>query len=261
METVTEPPKPTDYVDKFTIDKLCDFLDGRIPNDEIQVVNRAYQLANRAHQGQTRRSGEPYIFHPLAVAKAVAEMNMDYRSIAAAILHDVLEDTPINRDELAVELDQEIAVLVDGLSKMTHLTFESRAEAQAANFRKMLLAIVDDIRVVLIKLADRLHNMQTLAAMSQEKQRRIARETLDIYAPIANRLGIKQIKNQLEDLGFKALYPARYRVLGEAVQKARATARNWCRKSNSKLNPTLRRMVSKARLTGVKSICIACIRK
>lgn len=239
METVTEPPKPTDYVDKFTIDKLCDFLDGRIPNDEIQVVNRAYQLANRAHQGQTRRSGEPYIFHPLAVAKTVAEMNMDYRSIAAAILHDVLEDTPINRDELAVELDQEIAVLVDGLSKMTHLTFESRAEAQAANFRKMLLAIVDDIRVVLIKLADRLHNMQTLAAMSQEKQRRIARETLDIYAPIANRLGIKQIKNQLEDLGFKALYPARYRVLGEAVQKARGNRKELVQKIEQQIKSHL----------------------
>ena len=207
MQTVVEPKDKVDYSDKFNIGDLCEYLDGRIPKEEINVVNQAYELASLAHHGQTRRSGEPYIFHPLAVAKTIAELNMDYRSIAAAILHDVLEDTSVKREELAKQLDEEISVLVEGLSKLTNLKFESHAEAQAANFRKMLLAIVDDIRVILIKLADRLHNMQTLGSMPREKQRRIARETLDIYAPIANRLGIKQIKNELEDLGFKALYP------------------------------------------------------
>ncbi len=221
MHTAVEPSEKVDHSDKFSIGDLCEYLDGRLPKNEIKVVNQAYQLASLAHQGQTRRSGEPYIFHPLAVAKTIAELNMDYRSIAAAILHDVLEDTPVHREELAEQLDEEISVLVEGLSKLTNLKFGSHVEAQAANFRKMLLAIVDDIRVILIKLADRLHNMQTLGAMPRDKQRRIARETLDIYAPIANRLGITQIKNELEDLGFKALYPGRYRVLEEAVHKAR----------------------------------------
>ena len=230
MQTSTETRSPKNCADKFNIGDLCALLDGRIPDDEISVVNSAFKLANRAHEGQTRRSGEPYIFHPLAVAKTVAEMNLDYRSIAAAILHDVLEDTPVSREELAEALDEEISVLVDGLSKLTHLKFESQAEAQAANFRKMLLAVVDDIRVVLIKLADRLHNMQTLGAMPREKQRRIARETLEIYAPIANRLGIKQIKNELEDLGFKALYPGRYRVLQEEVRKARGNRKELVQK-------------------------------
>ena len=206
---------------QFDIEDLCLLLQKRVDSDEIAVVRRAYDLADKAHKGQTRRSGEAYIFHPLAVAKTVAEMNLGYQAISAAILHDVLEDTAITHEEMIATLGEEITALVDGLSKLTHLKFESKIEAQAANFRKMLLAIVDDIQVLLIKLADRLHNMQTLGVMPHEKQRRIARETLDIYAPIANRLGIKQIKNELEDLGFKALYPARHRVLEEAVRKAR----------------------------------------
>ena len=235
MQAAVERQLCVDYAGKFTIGDLCRFLEDRIPCGEIQVVNRAYQLAERAHRGQTRRSGEPYIFHPLAVAKTIAGMNMDYRSIAAAILHDVLEDTEVNREEIVEQFDQEIFVLVDGLSKMTHLKFESRAEAQAANFRKMLLAIVNDTRVILIKLADRLHNMETIGSMSVEKQRRIARETLDIYAPIANRLGIVQIKNRLEELSFKALYPSRHRVLEEAVRKTRSNRKALVQKIEQKI--------------------------
>ncbi|MEM7208144.1 MAG: bifunctional (p)ppGpp synthetase/guanosine-3',5'-bis(diphosphate) 3'-pyrophosphohydrolase [Pseudomonadota bacterium] len=250
MQLAATKPASGGYSEKFDIRDLCEFLAGRIPKKEINVVYQAWEIANQAHEGQTRRSGEPYIFHPLAVAKTVAEMNMDYRSISAAILHDVLEDTPLEREELAAQMDEEISVLVDGLSKLTHLKFESQVEAQAANFRKMLLAVVDDIRVVLIKLADRLHNMQTLGSMPSHKQRRIARETLDIYAPIANRLGIKQIKNELEDLGFMALYPARYRVLKEAVERARGNRVELVQKIEQQFTSKLEEIGIEAHVNG-----------
>lgn len=206
---------------EFRISDLCEDLEGRLPAEQIREIYRAYLLAAEAHEHQKRKSGEPYIFHPLAVAKTVSEMRLDYRSIMAALLHDVVEDTDYTKEDIEKEFGGEVANLVDGLSKLTHLKFESKAEAQAANFRKMIMAMVGDMRIILIKLADRLHNMQTLGAMRPDKRRRIARETLEIYSPIAHRLGITRIKNALEDLGFKALYPARYRVLKEAVRKAR----------------------------------------
>ena len=204
---------------RFEIGDLLKLMERRYGANEIADVLAAYKLAESAHDGQSRVSGEPYIFHPIAVARIVFEMNMDHRSVMAALLHDVVEDTSISCEEITAQFGEDVSVIVDGLSKLTHLKFKSRAEAQAANFQKMLLAMVDDIRVILIKLADRIHNMRTLGAMRADKRRRIARETLEVYAPIANRLGIYSMKNELEDLGFRALYPARYRVLQESVKK------------------------------------------
>ena len=217
-------------VGEYLISDLCDELRDRLDGAQVDDVHRAYLLAEEAHEGQSRLSGEPYIHHPLAVARTVAELNMDRDSIIAAILHDVIEDTPLTKEDLAEQFGDEVAQLVDGLSKLTTLKFKSRLEAQAANFRKMFLAMVDDIRVVLIKLADRLHNMGTLQALSPEKRRRIARETLEIYAPIANRLGIHSLKQELEDLGFRVLYPNRYRVLEEAVKKIRGNRKELLQK-------------------------------
>jgi len=212
-------PSLTRSKQSFGIEDLCKYMQRRFDESQISEVKAAFELAEQAHTGQSRVSGEPYISHPLAVARIVFELNMDHRCVMAALLHDVVEDTSVSIEQITGQFGQDVALLVDGLSKLTHLKFKSRAEAQAANFQKMLLAMVDDIRVILIKLADRIHNMRTLGVMPDEKRRRIARETLEVYAPISNRLGIYRMKNELEDLGFKALYPARYRVLDEAVKK------------------------------------------
>lgn len=205
----------------FRISDLCTLLEGYLPEEQVREVYRAYLFGAEAHDGQHRVSGEPYITHPLAVAKILAEMRMDHHSIMAAILHDVIEDTPTAKDQLASEFGEEVAELVDGVSKIAQIKFHTRAEAQAENLRKMMLAMVRDIRVILVKLADRLHNMRTLGVMPPDKRRRIARETLEIYAPIANRLGMNSVRLELEDLGFAAMYPMRHRVLREAVIKAR----------------------------------------
>jgi GTP pyrophosphokinase len=206
---------------RYLISDLCTELEDYLPRDEVKEVYRAYLFGAEAHEGQSRMSGEPYIYHPLAVTRILSTMHMDYRCLMAAILHDVIEDTPTAKEQLCELFGVEVAELVDGVSKLTHLEFESRAEAQAANFRKMLLAMNKDIRVILIKLADRLHNMRTLGAMPPEKRRRIARETLEIYAPIASRLGINQIRMELEDLGFAAYWPMRYKVLDASVRTYR----------------------------------------
>ena len=180
---------------------------------EVDRIYQAYLFGAEAHAGQRRTSGEPYIHHPLAVAQRLAEMRLDHETIVAALLHDVMEDTPTAKTQIATRFGDAVAELVDGVSKLTHLEFESRAEKQAENFRKMLMAMTRDLRVILIKLADRLHNMLTLDALTLEKRRRVSRETMDIYVPIANRLGLVRIRSELEDLGFRALYPRRYRVL------------------------------------------------
>ncbi len=205
----------------FLISDLCTLLETYIDADQVKEVYRAYIFGAEAHEGQTRQSGEPYIYHPLAVARILAEMRMDTKSIIAALLHDVIEDTEMAKDRLVKEFGEEVAELVDGVSKLTQVKFESRAEAQAENFRKMMLAMVQDIRVILIKLADRLHNMRTLGVMPPEKRRRISKETLEIYVPIAHRLGMNNLRVELEDLGFKSHYPMRYRILEETVKKAR----------------------------------------
>ena len=206
----------------FLVSDLCGLAEAYLAPDQIKEIYRAYLFGARAHEGQQRASGEPYIQHPLQVARILTEMRLDAPTIVAAILHDVIEDTKTAKNHIHQEFGEEVAELVDGVSKLTHLSFQSKAEAQAENFRKMMLAMTRDIRVILIKLADRLHNMRTLAALEPRKRRLIARETLDIYAPIANRVGLSRIQTELEDLGFQALYPRRYRVFSARLKRARS---------------------------------------
>jgi len=193
-------------------------LESYLARDQIQEVYRAYLYGAEAHEGQRRLSGEPYIYHPVAVARILAGIRMDHKCLMAAILHDVIEDTETAKEQLAEQFGAEVAALVDGVSKLTKIDFRSRAEAQAESLRKMLMAMTQDIRVIMIKLADRLHNMRTLGVMRREKARRIARETLEIYAPIANRLGINNIRHELEELGMSVYWPMRYRVLDHALR-------------------------------------------
>lgn len=197
--------------------KISEYL----PPQEVKRVEGAFVLARKAHEGQMRSSGDPYITHPVAVASILADMRLDHETLMGALLHDVIEDTPYSKDDLTEEFSLIVAELVEGVSKLDKIQFRSKKEAQAENFRKMMMAMVEDIRIILIKLADRTHNMRTLGALRPEKRRRIARETLEIYAPIAHRLGIHEIKNELEDLGFQAMHPMRYRALSSAVKQAR----------------------------------------
>jgi guanosine-3',5'-bis(diphosphate) 3'-pyrophosphohydrolase len=191
-----------------------------LPEAQVERVLRAFQVGAQAHEGQERKSGEPYITHPVAVAGILAELGLDAETIIAAILHDTLEDTELSRDALAAEFGEVVAELVDGVTKLDKMRFGSRQEADAESFRKMLLAMARDLRVILIKLADRLHNMRTLGAKDADSRRRIARETLEIFAPIAQRLGMNKFKAELQDLGFRALYPDRYRVISERIRAA-----------------------------------------
>jgi len=209
----------------YGVRHLIETLRSYLPDEQITQVLRAYEFGASAHDGQTRKSGEPYITHPVAVAQELAEMHLDAHAITAAILHDVVEDTSSSLGDIEENFGHEVAQLVDAVSKLDQIQFRSRAEAQAESFRKMMLAMIEDIRVILIKLSDRLHNMQTLGAMPAAKKKRIARETLDIYAPIANRLGINRLKIQLEDLGFMHLHPFRYRVLEKALKKSKGSQR------------------------------------
>lgn len=193
--------------------------------DDIALVEKAYQFSKTAHEGQFRKSGDPYISHPVAVAKLLAKWHLDAQALMAALLHDVVEDTPATKQEVGDIFGKPVAELVDGVSKLDRIEFQTEAHAQAENFRKMLLAMARDVRVILIKLADRLHNMRTLDSMVPEKRKRIAKETLEIYAPIANRLGLNAIYQELDDLSFRYLYPTRYRVLAKAVKTARGNRR------------------------------------
>ncbi len=203
---------------------------GYLGDDDVAIVEAAYEFSRRAHEGQFRKSGEPYISHPLAVAGLLAEWHLDAQTLAAALLHDVVEDTPATASEIAARFGKSVELLVEGVSKLDKLAFESEQHAQAENFRKMLLAMAQDVRVILIKLADRLHNMHTMAAMPPEKRKRIAGETLDIYAPIANRLGLHKVYQELEDYGFRYYFPTRYKVLAKAVKAARGNRRELVEK-------------------------------
>jgi guanosine-3',5'-bis(diphosphate) 3'-pyrophosphohydrolase len=207
------------------IRRLCATLSGYLDQPQIDQCVRAYEVGEKAHEGQFRKSGEAYICHPVSVAISLAEMRMDVHGIMAAILHDVIEDTPLSKKELTDQFGAEVAELVDGVTKLSKIDSKSQAETQAENVRKMFLAMAKDLRVIIVKLADRLHNMQTLGVMPAAKKRRIARETLDIYAPIANRLGMNSIRQKLEALSFEAMYPMRHAVLNNAVKKARGNRR------------------------------------
>lgn len=196
---------------------LRDLLNTYMEPEKVAIILRAYEVGAKAHEGQTRKTGEPYILHPVAVASILANMRMDYGSVAAAILHDTIEDTPLTQEEIQSRFGDEIAELVDGVTKLDKMKFRTRHEADAESFRKLMLAMSRDLRVIFIKLADRMHNMRTLGSMNSQSRRRIARETLDIYAPIADRLGMNSIKSELQDLGFANLYPWRHRTIAEHI--------------------------------------------
>ena len=198
---------------------------GYLKPKDVARLAEAYRFSEAAHAGQTRQSGEPYISHPLAVAEILADWHLDGQALMAALLHDVIEDTTVTKDEISDTFGKPVAELVDGVSKLDKIEFQSAEDAQAENFRKMLLAMARDVRVILIKLADRLHNMRTLGAVPPAKRRRIARETMEIYAPIANRLGLNTLYHELQDLAFSHLYPRRYRVLAKATAAARGNRR------------------------------------
>ncbi|MEE4175469.1 MAG: bifunctional (p)ppGpp synthetase/guanosine-3',5'-bis(diphosphate) 3'-pyrophosphohydrolase [Xanthomonadales bacterium] len=199
--------------------ELRDLLNTYLEPDKVAVILRAFEVGAEAHEGQTRKTGEPYILHPVAVASILAKLRMDHHSVAAAVLHDTIEDTHLTKEQIEAQFGAEVADLVDGVTKLDKMKFRTRREADAESFRKMLLAMSRDLRVIFIKLADRLHNMRTLGAMAPESRRRIARETLDVYAPIADRLGMNSLKSELEDLGFASLHPWRHRTIAEHVQE------------------------------------------
>jgi guanosine-3',5'-bis(diphosphate) 3'-pyrophosphohydrolase len=221
-----------------------------LPEAQVERVLRAFQIGAQAHAGQERKSGEPYITHPVAVAGILAELGLDAETIIAAILHDTLEDTELSREVLAAEFGEVVAELVDGVTKLDKMRFGSRQEADAESFRKMLLAMARDIRVILIKLADRLHNMRTLGAKDAPSRRRIARETLEIYAPIAQRLGMNKFKAELQDLGFRTLYPDRYRVISERIRAALGNRREAMGKIEEALSARLSADHLPARVVG-----------
>jgi len=218
--------------------------------EDVALVWEAYRFAFTAHDGVTRKTGEPYITHPVSVACILADLHMDVPTLLAALLHDVVEDTDISSAEVKEKFGAQVADLVDGVTKLDKIEFQSASQAQAENFRKMLLAMSQDVRVILVKLADRLHNMQTLDAMKPEKRRRIAKETLDIYAPIANRLGLNLIYQELEDLSFKAIYPMRYRVLTKVIKSARGNRKEVISKILESIEAKLKEAHIEAEVTG-----------
>lgn len=234
----------------LTIDEFAGRLKSYLTPEQVNLVRRAYYYAEQAHDGQIRRSGEPYITHPLEVAAILADMHMDHHSLMAAMLHDVIEDTGIEKSAIVEQFGEVVAELVDGVSKLTHMHFENKTLAQAENFQKMALAMARDIRVILVKLSDRLHNMRTLGVLRPDKRRRIARETLDIYVPIANRLGMHNLRIELEDLGFEAMYPMRSRMIRQAVKQARGNRRDLVGKVQKAIAARLEEEGLKGRVVG-----------
>ncbi|MGI9277786.1 MAG: bifunctional GTP diphosphokinase/guanosine-3',5'-bis pyrophosphate 3'-pyrophosphohydrolase [Endozoicomonas sp.] len=234
----------------LTIEEFAGRLKSYLNREQVNLVRRAYYYAEQAHDGQIRRSGEPYITHPLEVAAILADMHMDHHSLMAAMLHDVIEDTGIEKKAIAEQFGETVAELVDGVSKLTHMHFENKTLAQAENFQKMALAMAKDIRVILVKLSDRLHNMRTLGVLSPDKRRRIARETLDIYVPIANRLGMHNLRIELEDLGFGAMYPMRSRMIRQAVRNARGNRKDLVGKVQKAIAARLEEEGLKGRVVG-----------
>ncbi len=235
---------------RLRIDDLCAITGEYLEPEQVERLRDACHFAAEAHAGIYRKSGEPYIFHPLAVARILANVRFDHETLQAALLHDVIEDTHCNKEQISARFGPEVADLVDGVSKLTQIQFNSKLEAQAENFRKMFLAMAKDLRVIMIKLADRLHNMRTLSAMRPESRRRIARETLEIYAPIAGRLGMNHLRQELEDLGLNHLYPLRFRVLQDAVRKMSGNRHEIVSQMEARIDARLREEDIKARVVG-----------
>ena len=232
-----------------------------LPAPDVALVERAFAFSEHAHQGQFRKSGEPYITHPLAVASILSQWRLDAQGLVAALLHDVMEDTSVTKHQIEHSFGKPVADMVDGVSKLDQIEFQSREEQQAESFRKMLLAMAQDVRVILIKLADRLHNMRTLDAMANEHRERIARETLDIYAPIANRLGLNALYQELQELAFKHLYPTRYRVLSKAIKAARGNRREVMNRILQSIREGLKRAGLTATVSGREKITYSVYKK
>jgi len=228
---------------------------------ELKKVKEAYRFSDEMHLGQMRKSGEPYISHPIAVAEICAEWKLDAQAIMAALLHDVMEDQDVKKEELIERFGAPVANLVDGLSKLEKIEFQSQIDMQAENFRKMLLAMARDVRVILIKLADRLHNMRTLGFMAPEKKRRIARETMEVYVPIAHRLGLNNIYRELQDLAFSHLFPVRYKTLSKAVKAARGNRRDMVSKILEAVNGALKAAGIEAQVFGREKTLFGIYRK
>ncbi|XQW85223.1 bifunctional GTP diphosphokinase/guanosine-3',5'-bis pyrophosphate 3'-pyrophosphohydrolase [Thalassotalea piscium] len=245
----------------YLFEPLKEIVSSYLSKVQVDLLKQAYIVARDAHEGQMRSSGEPYITHPVAVAHNLAKMNLDHETLMAALLHDVIEDTPVTKDELAELFGHTVAELVEGVSKLDKLKFDNKEEMQAENFRKMILAMVQDIRVILIKLADRTHNMRTLESLRPDKRRRIARETLEIYAPIANRLGIHDIKNELEVLGFEALYPMRSRALKSAIKQARGNRKEIINNIRDEVESRLSEIGIKSQVIGREKHLFSIYRK
>ena len=251
MQTVTAPPPMTDAQQDLLphyMLELRQLLQSYMTPEQIRLVERAFAIGEHAHRGQKRKSGEPYITHPVAVARILAEMHLDAETLMAGILHDTIEDTPLTKEELIGEFGETVADLVDGVTKLDKVQFASREAATAESFRKMLLAMARDLRVILIKLADRLHNMRTLDSMSDEGRRRIARETLDVYAPIAQRLGMNKLKSELQDLGFRSLYPRRHAVIAARIKAMIGNRREVMGKIEAALSQRLKEDGLQARI-------------
>src|SRR5262249_40368306 len=232
-------------------------LEANRPNDDLEIVRKAYEFSQKVHAGQSRASGQPYLVHPLEVACVLAEMKMDLISIAAGLLHDSVEDTSVTIVEIRREFGEQVAHIVEGVTKISKIDFASHEQQQAENLRKMMLAMVDDIRVVLIKLADRLHNMRTLEHLPAERQHKIARETLDIYAPIAHRLGMGKIRGELEDLGFRYLDPIAYQTTHDAFEARRKEARSFWQAWNQFCETNFKRPASPPMSRAASSVSTA----
>ena len=236
--------------DKGSINSLSAGLSNYLAKEQVNSVRRAYFYAEQAHDGQYRHSGDPYVSHPLAVALILSEMHMDHQSLMAAMLHDVIEDTGVTKTAIKNQFGNTVADLVDGVSKLNKITFSSRAEAQAENFQKMAMAMAKDLRVIMVKIADRLHNMRTLGVLNAIKRRRIARETLDIYAPIANRLGMNNVRIEFEELGFAALYPMRAKRISAEVKRIRGNRKEIVSQIQTSLEACLDRELLPGRTIG-----------
>src|SRR5689334_2100107 len=220
------------------------------PKEDLKVLDRAYRFAAEAHKNQKRRSGEPYITHPLAVAHILADMQMDLVCLQTGLMHDVLEDSAITLDQIRQDFGDDVARCVDGVTKLTKISFANREDRQAESLRKMLLAMTTDIRVIIVKLADRLHNMRTLASLPPERQEHIAQETIDIYAPIAHRLGMGKIRGELEDLSFETLHPEEAADLIREIDSKRQEYENWLRQVQTEIEQRLTRENIPARVEG-----------